>query len=135
MFLLGSSVPAAMRPARPLSHVTCDASCCREMHWRGTIPNTMKKELLRALALQEHTEAPDVLKPTGWPRGEIHSGYWNLVPQSATDERCARYVGFGKQLMSTAEAAAHEPSTPPRLQPWGFVPLEIGIVSAEEQGL
>ena len=30
----------------------------------------MKKELLRALdaALQDHTTAPDVLKPTGWPR-------------------------------------------------------------------
>ena len=61
-----------------------------------TIPHTMKKELLRALdaALQEHTKAPDVLKRTGWPRSEIHSGYWNLVPQSATDERCARYVGL-----------------------------------------
>ena len=23
----------------------------------------------------------------------------------------------------------------PDLQPWGFIPLEIGIVSAEEQGL
>src|SRR5437868_12464664 len=31
---LGSSVPAAMRPARPLPHVAYDASCCREMHWR-----------------------------------------------------------------------------------------------------
>jgi hypothetical protein len=31
---LGSSVPAAMRPARPLSHVGYDASCCREMHCR-----------------------------------------------------------------------------------------------------
>ncbi len=31
----------------------------------------MKKELLLALdaALQEHTRVPDVLKPTGWPRG------------------------------------------------------------------
>jgi hypothetical protein len=39
-------------------------------------------------------KAPDVLTPTGWSRGEIHSGYWNLVPQSATDERCAHYVGL-----------------------------------------
>ena len=26
-------------------------------------------------------------------------------------------------------------SASPDLQPWGFIPLEIGIVSAEEQGL
>jgi hypothetical protein len=36
----------------------------------------MKKELLRALdaALQEPAKAPDVLKLTRWPRGEMHLG-------------------------------------------------------------
>jgi len=29
----------------------------------------------------------------------------------------------------------HKAGTPTRLQPWEFIPFEIGIVSAEEQGL
>ena len=42
---------------------------------------------------------------------------------------------LGNLPLSSLETAAHEPGTPTCSQPWGFIPLEIGIVSAEEQGL
>jgi hypothetical protein len=59
----------------------------------GIIPHTLKKELLRARTARAH-QKNQTYEASGWPRGEIHSGYWNLVPQNATGERCARYKGL-----------------------------------------
>jgi hypothetical protein len=64
------SVPAAIRRARPTLVVMLPIVMMLPVVVRcivGIIPHTMKKELLRALdaALQEHTKAADVLKPTG----------------------------------------------------------------------
>src|SRR5450759_2971374 len=41
----------------------------------------------------------------------------------------SHYVGLGESITIRAQPAS------PHSQPWGFIPLEIGIVSAEEQGL
>src|ERR1035437_1765445 len=58
-----------------------------------------------------------------WFGARIH---WS--PMRSPDDG-GRKVALGESITIRAQ-----PSSPDS-QPWGFIPLEIGIVSAEEQGL
>jgi hypothetical protein len=111
---LGSSVPAAIRPVRPtlVMMLPVVVRCIV-----GTIPHTMKKQMLPVLdtTLQEHTK--DVLKPTGWPRARSTQDTGTSFHKVPAIEGCARYVGLPESSVPLHGQAV--------LQPGRLIPLEI----------